>query len=199
MRCVSSCVRAPPSHRRPLRLLTLVRRPRAEARGCRRPGGLSTELAVKMGGTARRLPLPTPASSELAPHDLSSAPGRSRVAASSLQASDDPGAGVQRGSLSLAGAHEPSGTGCNGAETTSSCFSRMPRLAQPGSPEKPHTSPNADSGAKVSMSFLQPPTASRTRAPLTKRDYSSSRGYASSLTLVYVQGQEAVNRAVRKP
>lgn len=84
-------------------------------------------------------------------------------------------------------------------QTASSCFSRTPRLAQPGSPEKPHTSPNADSGAKVSMSFLQPPTASRTRAPLTKRDYSSSRGYASSLTLVYVQGQEAVNRAVRKP
>lgn len=70
-----------------------------------------------MRWTASRLPLPTPASSELAPHDLSSDPGRSRVAVSSLQASDDPGAGVQRGSLSLPGAHEPSGTGCNGADS----------------------------------------------------------------------------------
>ena len=111
-----------------------------------------------MRWTASRLPLPTPASSELAPHDLSSDPGRSRVAVSSLQASDNPGAGVQRGSLSLPGAHEPSGTGCNGAETASSCFSRTPRLAQPGSPEKPHTSPNADSRAKHC-----PPSCTQTR------------------------------------
>ncbi|CAN0466340.1 unnamed protein product [Rangifer tarandus platyrhynchus] len=67
-------------------------------------------------------------------------PGRSCVAVSSLQASDDPGAGAQRGSLSLSGAREPSGTGCNRSRNSLQLLLQDARLSQPGSPEKPHTS-----------------------------------------------------------
>lgn len=151
-----------------------------------------------MRWTASRLPLPTPASSELAPYDLSSARGAAVWPSALSRPATTRGRGHSAGACPWQERMSSQGRAVTSRDSLQLLLQDA-RLAQPGSWGKPHTSPDADSGAKVSMPFLQPRRARRTRARLTKRDYSSSRGYASSLTLVYVQGQEAENRAVRKP
>ena len=110
------------------------------------------------------------------------------------------GRGLSAGACPWQEPVSPQGRAVTGAETASSCFSRMPGSHSRG-PRRSLTPHRRQRGAKVSVSLLQPPQPAGHVPRLLSgtRPGSSPQGYPSSLTLVYVQGREAENRAVRKP